>query len=48
MIEPFTIPVEDLLPFMIVLAISPSGHVGGRWRGRRHALQIPCRSLRSA
>lgn len=33
MIEPFTIPVEDALPFVIVLAISPSGSVGVRLVG---------------
>ena len=48
MIEPFTIPVEDALPLVIVLGISLSGSVGGRWRERRQALQIHCRSLRSA
>ncbi len=33
MIEPFTIPVEDALPFVIVLAISPSGSLGVRLVG---------------
>ena len=51
MFIPFTITVEDSLPFMIVLGVSPSGHVAVRLVGgesRSACISDACEELKAA